>query len=234
MVSISIVLPAYLEAANLRNILPEIHSTLYNISHEILVVDTMQPMDNTEEVCLQHNAKYIPRTGGNYYGDAIRTGFRRANSRYVVVMDADGSHNPKDIIRFYNEMEKEDSDLIIGSRYCEGGSTVNPAILIGMSFILNSIYRLTFGLNVKDVSDSYRMYRTEQIKNLHLECNNFDIVEEILIRLNLSKDNYIMKEIPIKFNKRVAGESKRNLFKFILSYITTMIKLLKIKHSCKR
>ncbi len=86
-------------------------------------------------------------------------------------------------------------------------------------------------MKVKDVSDSFRMYKAEQVKELQLECDNFDIVEEILIRLNLTKDNYVMKEIPILFNKRVAGESKRNLFKFILSYLSTMLKLLKIKYS---
>ena len=157
MKTISVVLPAFLEAENLKNILPVIHSVLNDISHEILVIDTIQPMDNTEEICLQNNAKYVPRTGGNFYGDAIRTGFRTANSRYLVVMDADGSHDPHDIVRFYNEMEKNDCDLIIGSRYCEGGATVNPAVLIGMSCILNCTYRIVFGLKVKDVSDSYRM-----------------------------------------------------------------------------
>lgn len=234
MSTISVVLPAYLEAENLKNILPVIHSVLKNISHEILVIDTMKPMDNTEEICLQNNAKYVSRTGGNFYGDAIRTGFRMASSRYIVIMDADGSHDPHDIIRFYNEMGKNECDLVIGSRYCEGGATVNPVILIGMSYILNCTYRIAFGLKVKDVSDSYRMYKAEQVKELQLECDNFDIVEEILIRLNLTKENYLMKEVPILFNKRAAGESKRNLFKFIFSYITTMIRLLKIQNSCKR
>ncbi len=234
MKTISVVLPAYLEAENLKNILPVIHNVLKEIPHDILVVDTMHPMDNTEEICLCYDAKYVPRKGGNFYGDAIRTGFCTANSRYVVIMDADGSHDPHDIIRFYNEMEKNDCDLVIGSRYCEGGATVNPAILIGMSYILNCTYRIVFGLKVKDVSDSYRMYKAEQVKPLQLQCNNFDIVEEILIRLNLTKENYIMKEIPILFNKRAAGKSKRNLFKFILSYIGTMFRLLKIQYSCQK
>lgn len=233
MVEICIVLPAYLEAENLKLILPKIHLNLKHISHDILVIDTMQPMDNTEEVCLHNNAKYIPRTGGNFYGDAIRTGFKKADSKFTVVMDADGSHNPQDINRFYEEIKKGGCDLVIGSRYCEGGKTDNPAVLRGMSFLLNCVYRIVFGLKIKDVSDSFRMYKTEQVQNLNLTCNNFDIVEEILIRLSISKKHYVMKEVPIEFSKRAAGNSKRNLFKFILSYITTMIKLLKIKYSCK-
>ena len=71
----------------------------------------------------------------------------------------------------------------------------------------------------------------QMIQQLQFECDNFDIVEEILIKLSYSFDPYIIRELPISFNKRVAGESKRDLVKFIISYITTIRKLLRIKHS---
>ena len=73
--TISVVLPAYQEAENLKNILPNIHKVLASVNHEILVIDTMEPMDNTREICLANDVRYVPRTGGNFYGDAIRTGF---------------------------------------------------------------------------------------------------------------------------------------------------------------
>lgn len=227
--SISVVLPAYMEAENLKNILPSIHNALCNLDYEILVVDTMNPMDNTEEICRLNNAVYLPRKGGNYYGDAIRTGFQAASGDYIVIMDADGSHDPKEILNFYNEMETGKYDLIIGSRYCKGGYTDNPLILRLMSWALNVTYRLFFGLKVKDVSDSYRMYKRELVKPLSLECQNFDIVEEILIKLNIANQPFRVKEIPISFNKRMAGESKRDLFIFIKSYIKTIRCLLKIQ-----
>lgn len=231
---ISIVLPAYLEAENLKNILPDIHKVLSEIEHEILVVDTMEPMDNTEEVCKINNAIYTPRNGGNFYGDAIRTGFQKVSGKYTVIMDADGSHNPKEILNFYREMETGKYDLVIGSRYCKGGYTDNPAILRFMSWALNVAYRVIFGLKVKDVSDSYRMYKSEQIKKLNLECENFDIVEEILIKLSLNNALFQIKEVPISFNKRAAGESKRDLAKFIKSYLKTIRRLLKIKNETSR
>ena len=225
---ISVILPAYLEAENLKMILPEIHDVLSDHEHEILVLDTMEPMDETEFVCQENHAVYVPRVGGNYYGDAIRTGFQKAAGKYFVVMDADGSHNPKDILSFYETMEGGQYDLVIGSRYCKGGHTENPAVLRMMSWALNVAYRIVFDLKVKDISNSYRMYRGEQVQALELECNNFDIVEEILIKLALTK-GYRIKESPVSFNKRKAGESKRDLWKFILSYFKTMERLQKIK-----
>ena len=232
---ISIVLPAYKEAENLKNILPLINQTLgkANIDYEILVINTIIQMDDTESVCNKNQAICISREGGNLYGDAIRTGLKKARGKYIVVMDADGSHNPSDILRFYSEMKQKDYTLIIGPRYCKGGYTDNNFILKFMSWILNVSYRIMFGLKVKDVSDSFRMYNADSIKKVELECDNFDIVEEILIKLKYGVSNFNVKEIPISFNKRVAGESKRDLLKFIKSYIQTMRKLLHIKNQTK-
>lgn len=226
---ISVVLPAYKEAENLKKILPNLHEALKDFEYEILVIDTMEPMDDTNIACTEYNAIYTPREDGNSYGDAIRTGFKKANGDYIVIMDADGSHNSKDILRFYDVILKEQSDLIIGSRYCKGGKTDNSFLLLMMSKLLNYIYRIVFNLNVKDVSDSFRMYKANHVKSLVLECQNFDIVEEILIKLSVIHKNYKITEIPINFNKRQAGNSKRNLVKFIFSYIVTIIKLLNIK-----
>lgn len=233
---VSIVLPAYKEAQNLMTILPAINKCLENepLSYEILVIDTVEKLDGTEEVCKSNHAHCISREGRNLYGDAIRTGFAHAAGKYIVIMDADGSHNPNDILRFYNEMQQKEYALIIGSRYCKGGYTDNNFILRFMSWMLNVTYRVAFGLEVKDVSDSFRMYSAQYVKQLELECDNFDIVEEILIKLKYSIKDFKVKEIPISFNKRDKGESKRDLMKFIGSYIKTMKKLLQIRNRAKQ
>lgn len=230
--NISIILPAYQEAENLNKILPTIKDVLNNahLSYEVLVIDTMEELDNTKQICREFDAKYINREGGNMYGDAIRTGFKYCQGDFTLVMDADGSHNPKDIIRLYDEINSKKYNLVIGSRYCKGGKTDNSFILKAMSWALNFTYRVFFGLlKIKDISNSFRIYRTEDIKQLKLECSNFDIVEEILIKLNYLIDNFKVSEIPVHFSKRDKGESKRDLMKFIFSYLTTMKRLKDIK-----
>lgn len=231
---ISVVLPAYMEEENLKAILPKIREYLKEKDFEIIIVDTQQPMDNTKLVCEENGCRYLPRTGGEYYGDAIRTGIDGAKKEYTVIMDADGSHDPMDILRFYEEMESGKWDLIIGSRYCKGGNTCNTWILRAMSRVLNMVYKLAFRLSVEDVSDSFRMYKTSQLKKLELHCQNFDIVEEILILLTTYNKEFRIKEVPIVFNKRAAGKSKRNLLKYIFSYLTTMRTLLKRQSAAKK
>ncbi len=79
----------------------------------------------------------------------------------------------------------------------------------------------------------YEHQKNAVLENLTLDCDNFDIVEEILIKLSLTTDAFTVKEIPIVFSKRDEGESKRDLIKFIRSYFKTISKLMRIKHSCK-
>ena len=143
-------------------------------------------------------------------------------------MDADGSHDPKSICKLYNKANVG-YDLVIGSRYIKGGKTDNNFILKLMSWILNVTYKFIFNLKVNDCSNSFRLYKSEKLKKLNLVCNNFDIVEEILIKLNYMNKDFSIKEIPIRFNKRDKGESKRDLFKFIFSYLKTMKRLKEIK-----
>lgn len=228
---ISIVLPAYKEEENLKVLLPKLNKMMQSFKkeYEILIIDTMTSMDNTKEVCIENNAVYVNRRGGNSYGDAMRTGFAEAKGEYIVVMDADGSHNCEDIRRFYATMKKGNYDLVIGSRYMKGGETDNNFILRFMSLMVNVAYRIIFHLNVADVSDSYRMYNAEKLKSIECQCDNFDIVEEILIRLKVRYPDFKIKEVPITFNKRMYGESKRDLVKFIFSYLETICRLKKMQ-----
>lgn len=227
---ISVILPAYKEAENLKMLLPKMKEQLncLGVEYEILAIDTIKAMDDTKEVCDKEKIRYINREGGNNYGDAIRTGIDKAAGKYIVYMDADGSHNPADILRMYKTITKHKSDVVIGSRYMKDGKTDNNFILVAMSYVLNLTYRLVFNLNVKDVSDSFRIYQGEKLKSIKLTCENFDIVEEILIRLKKKHPSIKIEEIPVVFNKRVYGESKRNLIKFIFTYIKTIIKLKRI------
>lgn len=222
---LSVVLPAYLEEENLRILLPRIKTVLSTIApkSEIIVVDTEQPLDHTKQACNEFGVKYINRLGGNTYGAAIRTGIDNASGKKLIFMDADGSHAPEFIENLYSY--KNDSDIVIASRYIDGGFTENSAVLVFMSLVLNMTYSIVLNLKVKDVSNSFKLYDSAQIKELVLECENFDIVEEIIYKLSVINPKIVIKEIPFSFKKRMFGETKRNLFLFIFNYILTIIRL---------
>jgi dolichol-phosphate mannosyltransferase len=222
---LTVVLPAYREAEPLRQLLPKLNSAAGALtkSYEIVVVDAQTAVDDTQAVCDMMGVRHVFRRGGNRYGDAVRTGIAESAGQSVLLMDADGSHNPAEIGFLWRERGK--ADLIIGSRYTTGGHTQNPAVLIFLSFVVNVVYRLAFGLRVADVTNSFRLYRGDQIRGLHLDSSDFEIVEEILIRLTFGPAHASVIEVPITFEKRKAGESKRNLVEFAFSYVRSILRL---------
>jgi dolichol-phosphate mannosyltransferase len=231
---LSVVLPAYEEADNLAQLLPALNAVLapLGVAHEIVVVDSAQPRDATPEVCARHGARHVPRADGATYGHAIRTAQRVARGRYIILMDADGSHGPAFVRRLWEE--REAADLLIASRYVRGGQTENPAILIFLSWVVNQVFRLCLDLRCADVSNSFRLYRGDEWRALELRCDNFDIVEEILIKLCFSRPGYRVKELPFTFEKRKAGKTKRQLVLFAIGYAYTLARLYRFKRSMRQ
>ena len=222
-------MPAYREAEALRQLLPALIPAVRALSDrvEIIVADSIEALDDTKAVCAEFSVKHIHRTGGNAYGDAVRTGIRESTGERVLLMDADGSHNPRDIGHLW--AARHGFDVIIGSRYVRGGSTENPAVLIWMSRTLNYMYKFAFNLPVNDVSNSFRLYRGDQLRAVELVSNDFDIVEEVLIRLTFGAAKATVTEVPVTFERRKAGESKRNLPAFMLSYMGSMRTMRKFR-----
>ena len=222
---LSVVLPAYNEEENLRLLVPRIRHACEELtgSYEILVVDTMSPMDGTAELCEEQQIRYLNRSGGNLYGDAVRTGIAQSNGRFVIFMDADGSHPPHFLHDLYRVRER--ADIVVASRYVSGGFTENSRVLVLMSWFVNIGYRVVLGLKCKDVSNSFKLYPGDALRALQLRCGNFDIVEEILVRLMQQNPGFKILEVPFTFKKRMFGQTKRNLLAFVFSYTITLMRL---------
>lgn len=223
-VELSIVIPAYMEEENLRLLLPRLRKTVETViaSFEILIVDTRDPRDSTRQVCEESRVSYLNRRGSDSFGAAVRTGISQSRGRHVLFMDADGSHPPEFIPRLLEF--KEDFDVVIASRYIGGGHTENTPVLIWMSRVLNMTYALVLNIRCRDVSNSFKIYRGEELRAVQLRCENFDIVEEILVKLS-RRHPLTIKEVPFTFKKRMFGESKRSLVLFLFSYLFTLLRL---------
>lgn len=225
--STSIVLLAYNEAENLKILLPQINQIAkgMKLDYEILIIDAAKPADDTETIALENGARYIRQEEPNY-GGAYRTGIKYVTKERMMILDADGSHNPKDIPAIHRKYE-EGYDIVIGSRYCKGGISNDTRSSFVMSKILNTIMRIVIGVKAKDISTSYRLYNAKQIKAVKLVCQNYDIQQEIILKMKINKRkrHKLLKigEVPIIFSKRMYGKSKRQLAKFIFGYMKTLV-----------
>lgn len=231
---ISAVLLAYKEEENLKILLPQIIDNLKKCGedYEIIVVDTEKPLDNTKAVCDEFGARYINQELSGFAG-AFKTAIKYAKMDKFLIMDSDGSHPAGAIPAIHKKFVDEKCDVVIGSRYCKGGKTNDAVSSQIMSHLLNFAYRVMLGLRAHDLSTDYRMYHTKQLKRVKLKCKNYDVLEEVLLMLQLNKKNHRLKfgEVPIDFQKRMYGESKRRLLPYIATFISTLVRLFFVRVS---
>jgi len=242
---LSVVIPAWKEADNLAKLLPRLHLALSQldavppgegqdvalagerrgIEYEIIVVDKHSP-DATAEVCAAEGALLIQQTEPGY-GGALWAGFEHASGEYILTMDADLSHVPVFVPAMWSR--RLDAELVIASRYVEGGGADMPWYRRILSIILNVVYTKALSLPVKDISSGFRLYRASVLHALDLRSTDFDALEEILIKCYAAGCTII--EIPFRYVPRDQGKSKVKLLQFAISYLKTLFRMWKLRNS---
>lgn len=213
--NIGVILPTYCEAAHIEKLIGEIENLDLNIS--ILVIDDSSP-DGTADAVRKLQAKYPnillcvrPQKSG--LGTAITDGFKiflslRKPPRYIITMDADYSHNPKDIPRIMAPLKKG-FDLIIGSRYCVGGGTIEwSPVRLAISKIANFVASTLIGEKISDYTSGLRCYSLKLVRNIicDLHSETYEIQIETIRQSHLRK--FMIGEVPITFTGRKIGKSK--------------------------
>jgi dolichol-phosphate mannosyltransferase len=222
-------MPAYDELLNLRELLPLVASTLRereDLVCEILVVLPSTASSREADEIQELGARAVIRHPTDSFGDALRSGFAAvsSSSRFVITMDADGSHHPSSLLRMLGAASS--AHVVVGSRYTRGGSTDNSFVLTAMSRALNVAYGLVLGIKCRDVSTNYKLYRRADLARITLECRDFDVVEEILFRIkSVHGRAFRITEVPDHFLERRHGTTKRQLGPFIVSYLITLNRL---------
>lgn len=227
-----IVIPAFNEEATIGTLLQEIR-TLYS-GFDILVVNdhsgdrTAEVVRGTPEIMIVD----LPRNMG--IGGAVQTGFiyaARNQYAFVVQLDADGQHQPADIGRLLEPLVKNDTDVVIGSRFCNGKSSYRAGIArrTGIRIIAFFCWLLT-GKKVKDCTSGFRAYNREAIQFLS-EYYPIDYPEPEAV-IMLIRNRFRISEIPVCMRRRQAGKSSISfhrgttyyMFKVVLGMIMTAIR----------
>ena len=224
---LSVIIPALNEANCIGPLVDSIreHVNQKVPSCEILVVDGGSS-DDTVRIAEDSHAKVIRQTIPGY-GGALMEGFLAARGKYILTMDADLSHP----IGVFNALwqNHERYDLIIASRYIEGGSAHMPFFRYVLSRILNITFSKLFSIPVRDLSSGFRLYKSDTLKKLSIEGRDFNVLQEILIKM--FAQGYSVMEIPFHYQPRKAGSSKAKLFRFACSYLKTLKKMWTLRNS---
>ncbi len=225
---ISVIVPTYNEAQNVRNLTDQINSALNGIDYEIIFVDDSS--DNTPEVIKSvmsenPNVRMKHRTGETGLATAVLEGFKMAEGDYIAVMDADLQHPPQILRSMYDCLETE-IDFCIPIIFIPGGS---DCVLVPYRKLVSLVARYIGKIllpslrKISDYTSGLFMFRREVIKNADLKPIGWKILIEVLAMGTYST----VAEIPYRFQARPAGESK-------LTTKVTMQYLIQLKGLRKR
>jgi dolichol-phosphate mannosyltransferase len=211
-----VIIPTYNEIENIDSIIRSVFSQ--DKEFHILVVDDNSPDATAVKVKeLQHEFKnqlfLLERKKKDGLGSAYIAGFKWALENqydYVFEMDADFSHNPKDLIRLYNSCALDGADVSVGSRYVKGITVVNwPMSRILLSYGASRYVRLITRMKVKDSTAGFVCYKRNVLETIDL--NNIKFVGyafQIEMKFKANKKGFKIVEIPVIFKDRVKGKSK--------------------------
>jgi dolichol-phosphate mannosyltransferase len=227
MPDLSIVIPALNEAENLRLLLPLITDVIgeLRLDAEIIVVDGGS-IDDSKSVVRELQGRIVEQTERGY-GGALLAGFAAARAPYVATMDADLSHPPVFLKDFWRS--RKASDVLIASRYVPGGQAEMAVSRRILSAILNRTYALLLGLKLRDLSSGFRMYDRNVIAGIDLRARDFDVLEEILVKIHIGGGK--IKEVPFHYQVRASGKSHAKLLKFGWAYSKTLLRMCRLRYS---
>jgi len=206
-------IPTYNENENILRLFDAIHAV--DPEFHILVIDDGSPDGTAASVrgrmTQDDRIHIIERAGKLGLGTAYCEGFAWAienNFAFIYQMDADFSHDPKDLARLKDEIQH--NDLVIGSRYVSGVNVINwPMSRLLLSWFANIYTRVITSMPIADATGGFKAYRADALKKLDLKkfkSNGYAFQIEMNYRVWRTKAR--IKEIPIVFTDRVSGVSK--------------------------
>lgn len=210
-----VIIPTYNEKENIEAIV----EAVFSLSHpfDVLIVDDGSP-DGTADIVKELQQKFssrlhlLQRAGKQGLGTAYIAGFRYALANgyeYVLEMDADFSHDPKDLVHLRKSCE-EGSDVAIGSRYATGVNVVNwPMGRVLLSYFASWYVRLITSMPISDTTAGFVCYRRRVLETIPLDQVKFvGYAFQIEMKFLAWKYGFILKEVPIIFTERTRGQSK--------------------------
>ena len=237
--NISIIIPTYKEKENIFKLTKKILS-LYPKTI-IFVIDDTENL-NLKNRFKSNRIKYFLRKNKKGRGSAVLYGLKKSlrhkSNNIFVEMDADFSHDPKELKKKIEFFIKNDLDLLISSRYLENSKIINwPIQRLVFSKLSNKLAQFLLDVGVTDYTNGFRIYSRRSVELIVKKCgrigDGFIVLSEILLTIKLNK--FKIRELPTIFVNRRRGESSVN-FKLVIQSLIGIVILyfIKIKNIIKK
>ena len=226
-IDIAIVIPTLNEESGITTTINAVNQALDGkFTFQILVVDGASS-DKTVEIAKSLGAKVIKqrRTG---YGDALQAGFfyvdTRMKSTITVMIDADGTYEPKDIVKMAESILKGESDFVIGNRFANMEKKAMTRLNKFGNKVLSAFARKMLKIKVRDTQCGLRAFRSDLANIFYTQSIGMPFATEMLVATN--SYHIKIKEIPTSYYERI-GETKLTPFQDGLAILGTIIRLVR-------
>lgn len=224
---VAIIIPAYNEGSVIRSVIEQLHEVFKSstFDYEVVVVDDGSK-DNTAREAELAGAFVIKHILNSGSGGATATGLSFAQKYdfdYASTSDADGQHDPKDVLRGFEEIKKRPTDLLIGSRLIDPSGMSRVKILGNHG--LSVITKILFGVNVSDSQSGLRIFSRNALDKLHWKTSGYEYCSEMLWRakqIKLSVSEYPIKAIYTDYSEK-KGQNNWNAFNIVKTLITRRV-----------
>ncbi|MDB2385313.1 polyprenol monophosphomannose synthase [Polaribacter sp.] len=211
-----VIIPTFNEKENIEPIIRAVFSQ--KKMFDILIVDDNSP-DGTSKIVAELQKEFSDnlfleiRKEKNGLGTAYIHGFKWALQKgyeYIIEMDADFSHNPKDLNRLYKACANKGADVAIGSRYSQGVNVVNwPMKRVLLSYFASKYVRFITRIPVHDTTAGFVCYRRKVLETIKLDKIKFvGYAFQIEMKFKAWKHKFNIKEVSVVFTDRTLGDSK--------------------------
>lgn len=218
-----IIVPAYNEALNIEKTIKDIKE---NTDYDYIVINDCSK-DNTKEVCKKNNFNMISLPINYGLTSAVQVGMKYAyqnNYDVVIQFDGDGQHQAKYLKELINEIEKNDYDIVIGSRFVKNKKPHSMRML--GSSLLTGIIKLTTGKTIKDPTSGMRAFNKKVIDRF---VNNASLTPEPDTLVYLLKKKMKLKEVQVEMSDREFGESYLNPIRSMYYMINMFFSIIFIR-----
>lgn len=221
---LSIVIPCFDDARSLEHLLPRLHEVLERsrIGASIVAVGSTDAV----VVVAERGGAMAVRHDDNGYGSAIRAGFDRVTSDFVLTIDVDAAHAAALVNYLYQA--RHDAEIVIASRYVPQGFAAMPFTRRVLSSWLNRAFRRLLDLPFRDLSSGYRLYNRRAIAGLRVRNSTHAFLQEVLIKAYCQ--GYAIKEIPMHYVATAPSAGNRRLRQLGIDYVRTLREMWRLRN----
>ena len=227
-----VIIPAYNEEGNLEKTMNDIKENAQEFDY-IIINDCSR--DNTLEMCRQKGFSYLNLPVNLGIGGAVQTGYRYAYYHgydVAVQFDGDGQHIASELAKMFELAKKEDTDIVIGSRFLVKTDYNHPFFRRVGTGVFQKIIKLVTGKTITDPTSGLQVL-SKRVYSKYAKINNYPEFPDTNLIIEMLLLGYTIKEVPVKMKERIYGESMHGGIWKPITYMIGMfysILLITLKH----